>query len=191
MTPETPDALRVLMRVAEILGVLEIRYHVGGSYASSVHGLPRQTQDVDFVAALRPGALRGFVERVRGEFYVDAAAAENAMLRRDSFNLIHLGSAIKVDVFIQGDDEFDRLEMERSRPITFESGAAIFVKAAEDTILRKLQWYRDGGGVSERQWLDVLGILGVQGQRLDREYLERWSRHLGVEDLLSRALREA
>ena len=62
---------------------------------------------------------------------------------------------------------------------------------AEDIVLHKLEWYRLGGGVSERQWQDVLGVFRVQGATLDRAYLERWASDLGVADLLARAIREA
>jgi hypothetical protein len=158
-----------------------------------VHGIPRQTQDIDIVADLSPKAVPPLVEQLDGEFYVDRAAAERAVARKDSFNLIHHATAIKVDVFVQGDDPFDRSEMGRSHRTRLESGspAGIFVKSPEDTILRKLRRYRDGGDVSERQWLDVLSIFRVQGSRLEQEYLKRWSRHLAVEDLLDHAIRES
>ena len=65
------------------------------------------------------------------------------------------------------------------------------VKSGEDTVLRKLQWYDEGGRTSDRQWSDVLGVLKAQGSRLDREYLATWADELGVRDLLGRALIEA
>ena len=58
-------------------------------------------------------------------------------------------------------------------------------------MLAKLQWYREGGGVSDRQWTDVLGVLKVQGATLDRAYLEEWARELGLTSLLRRALDDA
>lgn len=172
---------------------MKVPHHLGGSYASSVHGLPRQTQDVDFVAELTAETAAAFADRLRGEFYVDPAAAARAARGRNSFNLIHLESAIKVDVFILGDDPFDRVEMERSREIRLDPAepSGVPVKSPEDTVLRKLRWFRDGGETSERQWLDVLGVLRVQGARLDRPHMQRWATHLGVADLLDRALRES
>src|SRR5207245_4722803 len=67
----------------------------------------------------------------------------------------------------------------------------LFCASPEDTVLAKLDWYRLGGGVSDRQWRDLLGVLKVQGARLDGGYLDRWAAELGLEDLLQRALREA
>jgi hypothetical protein len=63
----------------------------------------------------------------------------------------------------------------------------VVVKSPEDTVLRKLLWYREGDGISDRQWNDVIGVLRAQGARLDRDYLERWAAELGVADLLARA----
>jgi len=91
-------------------------------------------------------------------------------------------------MFLRGPGEFDRIELERSGPqrIIADEERVVFVKSAEDTLLRKLQWYRLGGETSERQWIDVLGILKEQGDRLDREYMSRWAGDLGVSDLLER-----
>ena len=128
--------------------------------------------------------------RLGDEFYVDADAARRAIDARDSFNLIHHESGIKLDLFILGDSPFDREEFARGQVIAL-SGATertLRLKTAEDTILRKLRWYRDGGEASERQWSDVLSVGRVQRDRLDRNYIARWARELGVEDLVHRVL---
>ena len=65
------------------------------------------------------------------------------------------------------------------------------MKSAEDTVLRKLQWYRTGGEVSDRQWRDVLGVMVANRGGLDQRYLDTWAKRLQVEDLLRRAEREA
>jgi hypothetical protein len=67
----------------------------------------------------------------------------------------------------------------------------LFVDTAEHTVLGKLEWYRRGGEVSERQWRDVLGVLRVRGDSLDQARLDTWALRLGVVDLLERARREA
>jgi hypothetical protein len=187
MTLETPETLVVLLRVIDVLESLGVPYHVGGSWASSVHGIPRQTQDVDVVSDLDTATALRLVARLAGEFYVDAAAARDACVRRDSFNLVHLQTAIKIDIFVAGAGAFDRSELQRGRRTELVAGRGVFVKSPEDAVLRKLQWYRAGGEVSERQWTDVLGILRVQGAALDHAYLARWAVDLGVTDLLQRA----
>ncbi len=72
-----------------------------------------------------------------------------------------------------------------------EPQVEVSVASAEDTLLAKLEWYRMGGEVSERQWRDVLGALKVQAGALDLEYLHRWASELGVDDLLERALTQS
>ncbi len=188
MSPELPEALRVAIRVIEALEDLGLRYHVGGSYASSIHGIPRQTQDIDLVVEMAVSDGKALASKLGHAFYVDEETARLAVPRKGSFNLIHLASGIKVDVFVRGDEPFDLVEFERHRAevVQVEPERSVFVKTPEDILLRKLQWFRMGGEVSDRQWSDIQGINETQGQRMDREYLSRWARALEVEDLLKK-----
>ena len=190
MSPEHPETLRVVFLVIDVLETLGIRYHLGGSFASSVHGLPRQTQGIDLVVDLDAANVDELVSRLGVAFHADGESARVAIREGGSFNLIHFESGLKVDLFPRGDDPFDHEEFSRGRPETVvaDPERCAFVKSPEDTVLRKLRWYRDGGEVSERQWRDVLGVARTQGTRLDRSYLRRWARELGIEDLLLRAL---
>jgi len=124
---------------------------------------------------------------------VEEGAAREAVARRSSFHAIHQPTVLKVDFFVLGDTPFDRAQLERRRlsPALEESGRRVFVSSAEDLILRKLDWCRQGGGVSDRQWRDVLGVLKAQGERLDFEYLSRWAASLELDALLERALAES
>lgn len=189
MSPDRPTALSVVVHVLELLDRLGLRYHIGGSFASAIHGVPRQTMDADLVVELDSESVVELVEGLGGEFYVDVDVARDAVVRRASFNAIHLGTGFKVDFFVKGRDAFDELELERSLllQIRADPPRSAFVKTAEDTVLRKLQWYRSGGEVSDRQWRDVLGVLAAVGGTLDREYLHLWATRLGVSDLLDRA----
>jgi len=116
----------------------------------------------------------------------------DAILHRSSFNLIHLGTAFKVDIFLPKDRAFARMQMERrSRRILLDDPErTAWVTSAEDIILAKLEWFRLGGEVSERQWRDVLGVMKTQGTLLDDVYLRHWAVELGVLDLLGRAFSE-
>ena len=161
--------------------------------ASSVHGIYRATADADFVAALRPDHAEPLVRLLQPAFYADLEAIRAATTSLRSFNVIHLDSMLKVDVFVASTAPFHLMQMRRRvlQAAGPDSQTTLYVASAEDTVLAKLQWYRDGGGVSDRQWNDVLGVLKVQGATLDRAYLEEWARELGLTDLLRRALQDA
>jgi hypothetical protein len=178
-----------VVHVLELFDRLGLRYHIGGSFASAIHGVPRQTMDADLVVELDSESVVELVEGLGDEFYVDVEVARDAVTRRTSFNAIHLGTGFKVDFFVKGRGAFDELELERSvlLQISADPPRSAFVKTAEDTVLRKLQWYRSGGEVSDRQWRDVLGVLVAVGGTLDREYLHLWATRLAVSDLLDRA----
>jgi hypothetical protein len=184
------EEFAAVLRMARALDELGVPYFVGGSFASSHHGLPRSTQDADVVADLREEHVGPLLERLRGEFYVDDERARDAVARRASFNVIHLATMFKVDLFVLADEPHAREELARRQPLALAPGT-LAVASAEDTLLHKLRWYRLGGGASERQWGDALGILKVQGRLLDRAYLDRWAADLGVADLLARAFAEA
>lgn len=187
------ETLRVALEVARALDRLAIPYLVGGSLASSFHGIPRATQDADIVADLREDRVEALLAALEAEFYVDLERARDAVSRRASFNVIHLGTMLKVDLFVLRDDEFQRGAMARRSRMRLgeEIESIVEVASAEDIVIEKLRWFRLGGETSERQWLDVLGVLKVQGASLDLGYLERWAADQEVEDLLGRAWQEA
>lgn len=186
------DALSALLAVTGVLEALHIDYLVGGSLASSLHGIPRSTQDADVVVDLRPERVGELVDALQGRFYVDAESAASAVDRSAAFNVIHLETMFKVDLFVLGQDPLAREELARRQRFSVGEGATgVFVASAEDTVLQKLIWYRLGNEISDRQWRDLVGVLQVQGGRLDRAYLERWATELGLEALLREALDEA
>ena len=186
------EALQVALQVIDILDDLGISYHLGGSLASSLHGVPRQTRDVDLVIDLSLSDIPRLVSRLEKDFYVDADRARSAVQRRSSFNIIHLASALKLDLFVRGTGGFDSAEFERSAPVSMgDPPRSIQVKSPEDMLLRKMLWYREGGEASDRQWSDILGILTTQGMALDMSYVRQWVEELQILDLLERALEEA
>lgn len=185
------EALRVCLDVARALDELGVPYLVGGSIASSLHGVPRSTQDADLVADLREEHVPAFVASLEGRFYVDEERVRHAVRRRSSFNVIELSTLFKIDLFLLGDEPMARQEMARRERVALPGGGELEVASAEDTILQKLRWYHLGGSVSDRQWRDVLNVLEVQGERLDRAYLTQGAEELGLSALLERALGEA
>jgi hypothetical protein len=165
---------------------------VGGSVASSSHGLARQTNDIDIVVDLTPDRVPALCEALGPGFYADADMVWRAVEAGRSCNLIHLASACKFDLFPVGNDAFGRSQLARRRftssTITGLENIEFPVASPEDTILAKLVWFRKGGEVSDRQWHDILGVVQVQADRLDRAYLEEWAAELGVSGLLRKVL---
>jgi hypothetical protein len=191
MTPREPEALLVAFQVLDVLEELDVRHQLGGSYASAIHGIPRQTHDVDIVVDLAPQHVATLSERLGDTFYLDGDTILSAIESRRPCNLIHLASGVKIDLFPKGEQPFDELELARSLMLELgDPPRPTPVKSAEDTVLRKLDWFRRGGEVSERQWSDVLGILRTQGDRLDFDYMRDQARALGVDELLRSAVGE-
>lgn len=184
-----PDLLVALAPVLEALRQVGVRHFVGGSIASSAHGVPRASIDADVVAELLPAHAAALVAALRGAYYVPEQRLREAIAQRRSFNVIHLDTMVKVDVFVSRDRPFDRRALDRVRPASLEGGGAIPVSSPEDTILAKLEWFRRGGDVSERQWTDITGLLQT-GSLLDQDYLREGARELDVADLLRRAIDE-
>jgi hypothetical protein len=187
------DALRIILEVVRVLEDLQVPYAVGGSLASSMHGIPRSTQDGDLVADLRAEHVQPFLAAVADSFYVSPERVLQAVQRRSSFNLVHLKTMIKVDVFVLKAEPLSLQEMARRQvlPVPGKPGMTLHVASAEDTVLQKLLWYEKGNRVSDRQWNDVLGVLKVQRSELDFNYLKEWARQAGVDELLKRAFEEA
>jgi hypothetical protein len=185
------SALDVALLVARAFEELEVDYLVGGSLASSLHGEPRSTQDVDFVADLGLDRVQAWIERLGEGFYRDRERIDHAVRNRSSFNVIHLATMFKVDVFVLGDDHASRREMARRLRYEVGGGRELWVASAEDVVLQKLIWYRLGNAVSDRQWRDVLAVLRVRGGALDHAYLDEMAAQLDLGELLARALSEA
>jgi hypothetical protein len=194
MAPDRqPDPIAVALDVASILERLNIPYLVGGSLASAVHGEPRSTNDVDFMADLQPSHVAPLLAALRSDFYLSEEAVREALRFATSFNAIHLPTAVKVDVFVAGQDPFNAERLARRQRVVLRDDppGALFVDTPEHSVLRKLEWYRRGGEVSDRQWRDVLGVLRAKGKQLDAARLDTWAKRLGVADLLERACAEA
>lgn len=183
------EPLRVTAVVGAVLDRLEVPWLVGGSLASSIHGIPRATQDADLVADLRLPHLAPFVAAMEQDFYCSDDAVRDAIRLRASFNVIHYATAMKVDIFMLKGDSLSRAEMERRifQLVGESDGVRLPVASPEDIILQKLDWYRRGDRVSDRQWRDVLGVLKVGAATIDHDYLAAQGAAWGLSELLNEA----
>ena len=183
----------VLSQVASILEQQKIHYVLVGSLASSLHGMYRSTADIDIVADVKPPQVIPLLTALQNNFYVDEEAVREAIDRRQSFNAIHFDSVFKVDIFIPKSDPFSKNQLERRelRQIAPDVDQMVYVATVEDTILAKLRWYQSGGGVSNTQWTDVIGMIGTSAARLDLAYLKQWADTLDLSGLLKKAFEEA
>jgi len=182
------QALGELVATLESLG---IRYAVGGSLASSTHGLLRATEDGDLIAELDLSQLKKLATALGPAWYAEVSQMESALRAGRAFNLIHMGTALKFDVFPASSD-FDATQIERAQFIRLKLDGATpcRVTTPEDVLLAKLRWYREGGEVSERQWSDVVGLI-TSNDTLDTAYLDTWAARLRVADLLAKARSDA
>lgn len=187
------EPIQIIKKLVEVFDKLHIAYFIGGSLASSLHGIPRATQDVDIVANIKNNHISPMVEALGSRFYISGEMIQEAIQRKSSFNLIHLETMFKIDVFILSENKLSQQEMRRREKyrVSDEPLQNLFLASAEDTIVHKLYWFQLGREVSDRQWNDVLGVLQVQADKIDYSYLNQTAQKRGVLMLLERALKEA
>jgi hypothetical protein len=164
------------------------RYVIGGSVAAIFYGEPRLTNDVDFVAFLNEADIRRMSEVFPPEeFYVpplENIVAEVARERGGHFNLIHMNTSFKADVYPTGRDELNAWAFRNKRPVEYE-GEVLVLAPPEYVILRKLEYFREGG--SEKHLRDIRGILNVSGALLDQSALDEWIQRRGLQAEWQRA----
>jgi hypothetical protein len=182
---------QIIALVAKRLEALRVPYFVSGSIASIIHGEERLTKDADLVVRIFAWHIPALVKAFETDFVISAEAMQDALKRRYAFNIIHMKSAFKIDFYPMGEeDEFELDALERCQRHNIGTGE-IWVATPEDVILAKLAWFKKGGKVSEQQWRDVLGVLKVQGSRLDFAYLAGQAQRFGLADLLEKAREDA
>lgn len=180
----------VIVQFADVLDRLDITYAIGGSIASSFYGKIRFTQDADIAIEPFENKANDFFELLKTDFYISKQAMFEALRQKTSFNLIHLKTSYKIDVFVCSGEGFSSELFNRKKNLKIDASAErlFSVVAPEDIILLKLKWYFDTECTSNRQWEDVLGVIEMQKEKLDVDYLNKWAGDLGVRDLLQKAI---
>jgi hypothetical protein len=181
------DPISLAINISKLLDRCEIPYYVGGSLASSLWGEPRYSENLDLVIVLLPDRVPNLIEALMPQFYISEVAISDAVSGRcSSFNAISLASAEKIDLFVSQADDFSLSKLERRISYELPTGDRIWVYSPEDIILQKLVWGQ--GDRSEKQWRDVLGVIKVQGSKLDFNYLRQWAEKLNIIEYLDRSL---
>jgi len=168
-------------KVLRALDRLEIPYMIGGSVGAMLYGEPRMTNDMDVVIELPLRKISPLADEFSTEefYFPPTEAVENDVKRRGQFNIIHVESGSKVDMIIKKATEFAQEEFARKRPVTFSRTFEAFSASPEDIIISKLTYYDEGE--SEKHLEDIRGMLRVSGEAIDRTYIERWARTLGLQ----------
>lgn len=183
------DPIWLANKLAVILDSLGSPYYVGGSVASSLQREVRYTEDLDLVVNIQQTQIQPLIEAMTG-FYISEVAVEDAMSgRTSSFKVIHLETTEKADIVVMRQDGFSCSKMARRQQYVPETNQrkAFYVCTPEDTVLQKLLWLRMTASQSQKQWRDILGVMKLQGQRLDFDYLWKWAETLGVLEELGTA----
>ncbi|MEA5536337.1 hypothetical protein [Crocosphaera sp. XPORK-15E] len=187
------DPLSLAQKIADILVGLDIPYLIGGSVASSLLGESRATQDLDLVIDLSLSQVTPLIQAMGSDFYISESAVIEAIQNKTSFNIIHLLSIEKADLFVMDNTAFSQSKMKRRQfyPVDPQLNQGVYIYSPEDIILQKLFWYNLAKSESQKQWRDVLGVLKIQQDNLDFAYLTNWANLLQLEELLTEALEQS
>ena len=172
------EELDILRIIGDRLEASSVPFMLTGSFALGYYGKPRMTRDLDFVVALSDDDLDGLVKAFSPDFYIDEDAARSAVKAQHMFNLMHLDSAIQVDLIVRKDSEYRQVEFARRKAVEL-AGVRTWITSREDLILSKLVWARDSH--SEMQLRDVRTLLD---EPVDWPYLKHWATKLDVGAML-------
>lgn len=182
-----PDLVIKLLRT---LDGLSIPYAIGGSFASSAWGQPRQTRDLDVAVVVNLLQVKRLAEEVRGEFLLSEKDMEEAAIGTAefrSFQLLHMDDVFKIDVFALDASPYTQEVLRRRRRFSLGTDYEAQFVSPEDIVITKLRWYLLANRISDRQWNDIVHVLETQGHAFDYSYAEKWSAHFGVLDDLQKA----
>jgi len=178
----------ILKEIIEKLEKYQIDYMITGSFASNLHGTPRATFDADIVVSTDFKKIENFLKEIEKDFYVNLESAKEAFKERKMFNIIHFETGFKIDFIVKKEGKYYENEFNRRKIFKLKDKPCFFA-SSEDTILAKLIWAKKSE--SEKQFNDALGIIKIQKENLNYDYLKKWAHEIGVYDLLQEILKEA
>jgi len=187
-------ALEIVTDVAKRLDSAAIPYVVGGSLSSSAWGQQRQTNDADLALLVTQNDIDRVVAAFDDPYLLSKPELIKTLAEPRPFRsvqLLHMDEAFKVDLFLLGDDEYARSELERARLVPVGVDVSVRFASPENIVIAKLRWFVLGNRVSDRQWNDIVQVLEVQRGKLDGPYLDHWANHFEVHELLEQARSQA
>ncbi len=178
----------VLQIVIATLEKNNIPYMLTGAIAVNYYGRPRLTHDVDIIVNIERKHIQSIVDAFHQEFYISPEGIEDAIRHRTAFNIIHNETGLKIDFWMLTEEEYDKTRFSRRKRQTIFD-REIYISSAEDIILIKLLWYKNS--TSEKHVIDAEGILQVQENSIDNNYLIKWAEKLSVKKILKKLLKTA
>ena len=175
---------KTLITATNILEQLKIPYMISGSVAVNFYGISRLTHDVDLIVELSPVKIKPLVKSLQNEFYASTEAATEALMHQTMFNAIHHETNLKVDFWIIKRDAYDILRFNRRQKHKLKNQLLNFI-SPEDLIIVKLSWYKKTN--FPKHFEDTVGVIAVQGEKLDSAYLNKWTKEKSVWQTLQKA----
>lgn len=192
------DLLTVMLPALQAFDEQNLFWYLGGSIASSLHGMQQMAQDIDLVVDLRFQNLSSLLPRLKQYYIFDDDALQEAVSQRTACSLIHLDTLMKVDLIMTKQGTFDTALQPRITSYSLdERSPSLRLASAVEMILVKLRRYsqdllsRTDGMRDDAEWNDIVGMLKIQGPTLERDFLEVWARNLKIAEMLRQALVDA
>ena len=177
------DQSELLKSITSFLERNKIPYMITGAWSVIYYARPRASHDIDFIVELKkeeiPTVLRAF-EKLSSEYLIQSGSIKEAIEKKDMFSIIHLPTTLKLDFWLLKSDAFDKSRFARRKKVNL-LGQYMSIATAEDTILKKLDWYRYSK--IEKHLIDAAFIYRIQKKNLDKNYLKNWIRELKLRSL--------
>lgn len=170
----------VVLKVVEILNQMDIPYFFTGALAVVYYGEPRTTHDIDLVIAMKVNDVNAMIVNFEKDFFIDEVSIETAIKEKSMFNAMHKETGFKVDLWILGNDDFNKMRFSRRVKVEI-LGTAMYLPTAEDAIISKLEWYKISD--IDKHYFDALGIYRVQKGDLNIEYINKWCERKSIREL--------
>jgi hypothetical protein len=170
-------------RVIDALNTLGIDFFLAGSYSSNYYGIPRATQDADFVAVLSNN-IEVLSRELGPEFELDPQTSFEGITGtpRDIFQVPSI--PFKIEIFHLSQDAHDQSRFARKRKVFDEMlGREVYIPSVEDVVVTKLRWEKRGKRGKDGS--DIRDVIAVQGDEgFDWDYIHRWTEEHGTRELL-------